>query len=167
MHVAPIAASQHEAFVALLCELNAHYHPDAQASVAAVREHALESLLAPNAPLQLLVASDSNGRLRGLAAYTFTHSLVSPEPERRHQCQLKELFVCAASRGQGIARALMAELARRALAHGCQRIDWPVQADNEQGQAFYRSLGARPVIERMSWRLDGAELDGLACSHVG
>ncbi|MDT9002284.1 GNAT family N-acetyltransferase [Paucibacter sp. APW11] len=162
LHITLVSEAQREPLIDLLCELNAHYHPEAPAARALVREHAMLHLLAPSAPLQLLVASDAAGRLKGLAAYAWTYSLVSPEPERRQQCQLKELFVSAESRGQGLARALMAEPARRALAQGCQRIDWPVQAGNRQGLAFYASLGARQVEDRLSWRLDPAALCALS-----
>jgi hypothetical protein len=56
----------------------------------------------------------------------------------------------------------MSWVAQYALAHGCCRIDWPVKASNARGIAFYESLGARQVIERLSYRLSEPQLSELA-----
>lgn len=66
-----------------------------------------------------------------------------------------------ASRGRGIGRALLGELARRAAARGCGRMEWSVLDWNVDAQRFYEGLGARPMAEWTVWRLDRAGIDAL------
>lgn len=75
---------------------------------------------------------------------------------------LKELYVRSSDRSAGVGRALMAWVARHAVAHGCCRIDWPVKATNARGIAFYERLGAEPLAERLSYRLAEPGLSRLA-----
>jgi GNAT superfamily N-acetyltransferase len=64
-------------------------------------------------------------------------------------------------RSHGVGRALLAELARRATARGCGRMEWSVLDWNADAQRFYRSLGARPMDEWTVWRLDRAGIEAL------
>jgi hypothetical protein len=56
----------------------------------------------------------------------------------------------------------MSWVAQYAVAHGCSRIDWPVRATNVRGIAFYESLGAKQVVDRVSFRLSEPGLSELA-----
>lgn len=162
MRVDLVAESQHESLVDLLCELHAYYNAGAVVPRGAVREHLVENLLGPHSAQRLVVASEDDGRVTGLAAISLAYSLVEPMADKRTQCQLKELYVRPASRGRGIGRALMAWVARYAADHGCCRIDWPVKASNARGIAFYESLGAERVVDRLSYRLSEPGLSALA-----
>jgi GNAT superfamily N-acetyltransferase len=162
MHVDLVSESQHESLVELLCELHAYYNGASQVAPQLVREHLLQNLLGPASPHRLVVASDGEGRVTGLAAITLVFSLVEPAPDKRRHCQLKELYVRSSCRGQGCGRALMAWVARYAWDNGCRRIDWPVKASNARGISFYEELGAERVIERLSYRLDGPAIRRLA-----
>jgi ribosomal protein S18 acetylase RimI-like enzyme len=44
-------------------------------------------------------------------------------------------------------------------------MDWPVKASNARGIAFYESLGAERVVERLSYRLNEAALQRLAMNR--
>ena len=127
-----------------------------------VRSHLLERLLAPSSPLQLVVATLENTQVVGFAATSLTYSLVEPAADKRRHCWLKELYVRSSSRSLGVGVALMSWVAQYAAAQGCCRIDWPVKATNVRGIAFYESLGARQVTERLSYRLSEPELSALA-----
>ena len=162
MRIGLVSPSQHESTIELLSEINAYYNPSSPASRETVRRHADQNLLSPSSPHQIIVAEGEDGRVLALAAITFAYSIVEPEVERRSQCQMKELYVCSSARGRGIGRALMAWVATHAKEHGCSRIDWPVKASNVKGIAFYESLGARIVEDRLSYRLAGSELNELA-----
>jgi GNAT superfamily N-acetyltransferase len=118
--------------------------------------------LAPGAPLRLVVAVNDDGTVAGLAAIAPTYSLVDPMPQQCRQIQLKELYVCASQRSRGVGKALMAWVARYAADSGCHRIDWPVNAANARGIAFYEGLGATRVADRLSYRLAGRHLSELA-----
>jgi len=74
---------------------------------------------------------------------------------------LEDLFVVPASRGQGIGRALLAELARIAVDRGCGRLEWAVLDWNETAIGFYRRMGADVMDD---WRI--CRLTGEALAHV-
>lgn len=165
MHIALAAPSLHEPLVDLLCELNAYYHvAGGQAPPASrdlVRAHLQEHLLAPGSPLHLVVAVHTDGSVVGLAALVLLVSLVDPSPQGRGQCLVKELYVRERARGEGVGRALMAWAARFALQHGCARMDWNVKDSNHRGMAFYESLGAGRVADRLSYRLELGAMQAL------
>ena len=166
MQIAFVVPDQHEALVDLMHEMCAFYSEGAPVAREDVRSNLVDNLLAPGSPLHLVVASNGQGELVGLAAIALFHSLVDPAPQRRGQLLLKELYVRKARQGQGIGRALMAWVARHALERGCARIDWNVSASNRQALAFYRSLGALHVAGRFSFRLDGEFLARLATADA-
>lgn len=75
---------------------------------------------------------------------------------------LEDLFVVPTCRGRSIGRALLAELARVAIARGCGRLEWSVLDWNVDAIGFYRSLGARPMDEWTTFRVTGDALERLA-----
>jgi GNAT superfamily N-acetyltransferase len=79
----------------------------------------------------------------------------------RHGIWLEDLFVDPSARGLGAGRALLEELAQECRRRGYARLDWAVLDWNAPAQGFYRSLGARPLDEWTSWRLDGEDLRKL------
>lgn len=80
----------------------------------------------------------------------------------RRGLYLEDLFVRPAFRGHGVGRALLAELARIAIARGCGRMEWWVLDWNTPAIEFYRRLGARPMDEWTVFRLTGDALQELA-----
>jgi len=162
MQVAFVEAAQHESLVDLMHEMSVFYSQEAPVSRDDVRANLLDNLLGPASPVRLVVATDADGTVAGLTAVTLFHSLVDPAPGRRAQLLMKELFVREAYRGRGVGRALMAWVARHAIASGCARVDWNVSASNRAGQAFYRSLNAQHVAGRLSYRIGGEYLARLA-----
>jgi len=167
MQVDLVTPPQHESLVQLLCELHAYYNEGAGVSIDTVHSHLANNLLGPDSPLRLVVACDGSGQVLGLAAISLTYSLVEPSPELGRHCQLKELYVRSSARSGGVGRALMSWIARYAADHGCRRIDWPVKATNARGIAFYKSLGAQQVVERLSFRLSEPSLGELASHCAG
>lgn len=164
VHIALADRSAHASLTDLLCELNAYY-ADAGVATAppeAVHAHLRDHLLAPGSPARLVVACDVAGQALGFAAIVLLPSLVDPSPGHRLQCMVKELFVSASARGQGTGRALMAWVARYAASAGCGRMDWNVKESNTGGIAFYDSLGAVRVADRLSYRLTRQAMDQLA-----
>ena len=72
------------------------------------------------------------------------------------------MFVVPEKRGKGIGRAVLCELARRAVAEGCVRMEWSVLDWNEPAVAFYRSLGAKAMDDWTVQRLEGEALRAVA-----
>ena len=75
---------------------------------------------------------------------------------------LEDLFVLPEHRGHGIGRAILRDLARRALAQGCARLEWSVLDWNKPAIDFYRAIGATPMDEWTVQRMDMAALANLA-----
>ena len=111
---------------------------------------------APPVAWALLVERD--GVPLGYATWTFRFRMYSG----RSLMHATTVFVEEAARGQGIGRAIFADLARRALAAGCDRLEWGVKDDNVAAVAFYDRLGAGTAIGHQRCYLDGEALRGLA-----
>jgi GNAT superfamily N-acetyltransferase len=82
----------------------------------------------------------------------------------RRGLYLEDLFVRPAYRGKGVGRALLAQLARTALARGCGRLEWWVLDWNAPAIGFYRALGAHAMSDWTVFRLSGEPLAALARS---
>jgi len=162
MHIDFVAAHQHEALIDLMHEMCVFYSDAQPVSRDDVRSNLVDNLLALNSPVRLIVASDDDGTVTGFAAIALFHSLVDPNPRRRGQLLLKELYVRQARQGSGIGKALMAWVARHAIERGCARMDWHVSASNRPALAFYRALNAQHVAGRLNYRLGGEYLARLA-----
>jgi GNAT superfamily N-acetyltransferase len=75
---------------------------------------------------------------------------------------LEDLFVAPSWRGRGVGRALLAHLARVAVARNCGRMEWAVLDWNEPAIRFYRSIGATAMQDWTVYRLTGEPLARLA-----
>ncbi|RXT52531.1 GNAT family N-acetyltransferase [Bosea sp. Tri-44] len=150
--VRPCRETDHPALAGLMAEMQAHYGvpcpPDAEIRAGLAKRPA---------GTELLVAEHGDG-LIGFAAF----SAIYPGPGLKPGFFLKEIYVTETARGLGAGRALLAELARLALARGLRRIDWTAARDNERLLRFYESLGAKPQPEKVFFRLTGEGLARLA-----
>jgi GNAT superfamily N-acetyltransferase len=77
---------------------------------------------------------------------------------------LEDLYVRPAFRRRGLARALLAELARECLKGGYTRLSWAVLDWNVDAIALYDSVGGRPQSEWITYRVSGSALSELADS---
>jgi GNAT superfamily N-acetyltransferase len=75
---------------------------------------------------------------------------------------LEDLYVRPQHRNQGVGKALLAYLARLCVERGYGRFEWSVLDWNTPSIAFYESLGAKPMSEWTTYRLDGESLARLA-----
>ncbi|WP_255990726.1 hypothetical protein [Chitinolyticbacter albus] len=83
----------HQPLVELLLALHRYYNEKSSVSEDLARAYLVDTLLAPDSPLQRVIASRGGGIVLGFAAISFTYSLVDLAPDRRQQCWLKELYV--------------------------------------------------------------------------
>ncbi len=73
---------------------------------------------------------------------------------------LKDVFVVAEHRGQGVGERIKQYLAQFCAAQGIARIDWVVKT--ARSQLFYERLGATVQTRKRAMRLDGQALADLA-----
>ena len=108
-----------------------------------------------------MLIGEVDGEPRGFALFFHNFSTFEGWPG----IYLEDLFVMPEARGLGLGKALLAELARIAVARGCARLEWWVLDWNEPSIAFYKSLGAKPMDEWTVMRVDGAALVDLASTE--
>jgi ribosomal protein S18 acetylase RimI-like enzyme len=70
-------------------------------------------------------------------------------------------------RRRGVARALLAALARDCVRNGYSRLGWAVLDWNTDAIALYDAVGGRPMSEWVSYRVSGPELTALASESDG
>jgi GNAT superfamily N-acetyltransferase len=75
---------------------------------------------------------------------------------------LEDLFVLPEARGSGLGKMLLAALAQIALKRDCARLEWWVLDWNQPAIGFYKSLGAKPMDEWTTFRVEGEALSQLA-----
>ncbi|MBX7450549.1 GNAT family N-acetyltransferase [Mycolicibacterium sp. 3033] len=79
---------------------------------------------------------------------------------------LEDLFVRPAFRRRGLARRLLAALARECVDNGYTRLTWAVLDWNSNAIALYDAVGGRPQSEWITYRVSGPELSALASEPV-
>jgi GNAT superfamily N-acetyltransferase len=73
---------------------------------------------------------------------------------------LEDLYVRPDRRGRGLGKRLLAHLADKARATG-GFLEWQVLDWNTPSIAFYKSLGAKPAENWLTYRLEGESLERL------
>ncbi|MCC6920031.1 MAG: GNAT family N-acetyltransferase [Alphaproteobacteria bacterium] len=98
------------------------------------------------------------GQPAGFAFWFYNFSTFASRPG----IYLEDLFVEPHLRGHGIGKALLANLARRAVAEGLCMVQWWVLNWNAPSIGFYQSIGAVPQDEWTVFRLTGEPMQKLA-----
>jgi GNAT superfamily N-acetyltransferase len=83
-------------------------------------------------PIHALVAEHA-GKLAGLVHYLLHRSSTS----LTSNCYLQDLFTAESARGQGIGRALIEEVYRRAAQAGCGKVYWQTHETNTHAMKLY------------------------------
>lgn len=145
---------------AILAVTERHYDSavtDEEAAAAAAR------LLGGHAPARCLVAVPATGEkpagFLGIALF----GPLFPGARFRDVMFLKELFVLPEARGRGVARALVAAVARAAIDAGCERLEWVTDRGNEAARAAYRAMGAAEG-DKVTYSLRAQALARLAAT---
>jgi GNAT superfamily N-acetyltransferase len=101
---------------------------------------------------------EKSGEPVGFALWHYNFSTFQARPG----IFLEDIFIEPEHRGGGIGKAVFRHLAARAVAEGCTRLNWQVLNWNAPSIAFYRGLGARPLDDWTTMRLEGDTLAALA-----
>jgi GNAT superfamily N-acetyltransferase len=104
------------------------------------------------------LAYGGNQEPLGIATWHWSYGSFAAAPK----LYLADLFVRPKARGRGAGKALVAHLARRALAHGANAVEWEVLDWNRPSIEFYDRLGAAPIKGWIGYSLAGDALARLA-----
>jgi GNAT superfamily N-acetyltransferase len=126
----------------------------------ATEESLLATVFAADSNVKVLLLEEQGGVAAGFALYFYNYSTFLA----KKGIYLEDLFVLPEHRGKGYGKALMVELARRAVAEDCGRFEWSVLDWNEPSIQFYRSIGAVGMDEWTVQRVTGDALVALAKS---
>lgn len=123
-------------------------------------EVVLRDLIGPGARALLRVA-EREGEVIGFATAGFIY-----DAERQADAlMLLDLYVRPEARRQGVARALMAQLAVVACQRGAGCLWWGVDEGDDEATAFYRAIGAESEGRFSGEILEGEALRRLAAEH--
>lgn len=125
--------------------------------VSATEELLRDSLFGPRPYAEALIARLDNTPV-GYALFFHNYSTFLARPG----IYLEDVYVQPASRGRGIGKALLREVAKIARERNCGRLEWSVLNWNTPSIEFYQSLGARPLDEWTMYRLDEGGIESLA-----
>jgi GNAT superfamily N-acetyltransferase len=109
-------------------------------------------------PMAEVLIGEVNGVPQGFALFFHNFSTFEGCPG----IWLEDLFVLPAARRSGLGTALLARVAAIAQERNCARMEWSVLDWNMMAIQFYRSLGARPLTDWTTMRLDTDSLERLA-----
>lgn len=112
-------------------------------------------------PIAECLIGEVDGRAEGFAVFFHNFSTWIGKPG----LYLEDLFVRPRSRGVGLGKALLVELAKIARDRGCGRMEWAVLDWNTPAIEFYKSLGATAMDEWTVYRVEGAAIARLAQSE--
>jgi len=124
------------------------------------REQLRQHLFGRRPYAEVLIAETPKGETAGFALFFHNFSTWEGKPG----IWLEDLFVKPELRGRGFGKALLTRLAAIAVERGCARLEWSVLDWNEPAIAFYRTLGAKPMDEWTTYRLDGDALQQVGRS---
>ena len=158
--IRPARPGEGERVFSFVMQLATYEHLEQEVRATAA---SFETALFGPAPRVFCDFVEEDGVPVGLALWFATFSTF----EGRHGIWLEDLFVEPAHRGKGYGKALLVHLARRCVAEGLGRFEWSVLDWNAPSIAFYRALGARPMDEWTTMRVDGAALTRLAAAGEG
>ena len=142
------ARSGHEGAIAALCAELGEFYGSLPEGSPTERAAQVRDVLFGDPPLaRALVAWDGEAPA-GFAAYSF----LWPTVGLTASLYLKELYVAEAYRRTGVGRLLMDALYDVARRRGLSRVEWTTDTSNVGAQAFYESLGARPLASKIFYR---------------
>ena len=121
-------------------------------------EAALGERLFGARPYAEVLIGEVNGVAEGFALFFHNFSTFEGKPG----IYLEDLFVRPEARGAGLGKAFLQRLAQLAVERDCARLEWWVLDWNEPAIRFYKALGAKPMDDWTTYRVDGDALAALA-----
>ena len=141
----------------LFYEIDHYYYTGQAANRDQIANYVEANIFQPHCSVKIVLARVA-GRALGIA----TFAILYPAPGMTGQLFMKELFVLQEARGMGIGCALLAFLAKYAVDHQCNRLDWTAEVTNPGAVDFYDHLQVPRVVEKVYYRLEGDQLQSFS-----
>jgi GNAT superfamily N-acetyltransferase len=147
--------------VDLILELAAYEKllDEAEPSVELLEEHLAEEALTG---CEALLAETERDTAVGFALFFHNYSTF----QTNAGLYVEDLFVRPTYRGEGIGRKLFRRVAQIAQERGCRRIDLAVLDWNQEAIDFYDALGAEPLDDWTTMRLDEDTIEEVATADA-
>lgn len=116
-----------------------------------------ESLFGPRPFAEVLIGR-LDGKPVGYALFFHSYSTFLARPG----IYLEDIYVQPPARARGVGKALLTRIARIARDRNCGRLEWSVLDWNQPAIDFYQSLGAKPLNEWTTYRMDELAIATLA-----
>ncbi|MFI3297050.1 MAG: GNAT family N-acetyltransferase [bacterium] len=129
--------------------------------VVANRDNLHEWLFDKQIAEALILTEEVGGEPIGFALYFFNFSTFVG----RAGLYLEDLFIYPEYRGRGYGKKTLIKLAQIAKERGCGRMEWVCLDWNKSSIDFYLSLGAEPMSDWTTYRLNSAQVAQLADSN--
>jgi GNAT superfamily N-acetyltransferase len=134
-----VSPNDYEQWLPLWVGYNAFYgRSGATALPAEVSDTTWKRFFEASEPMHALVA-EQGGELVGLAHYLYHRSTTAIQPI----CYLQDLFTKEEARGQGVGRALIAEVYEQAKLAGSSRVYWQTHETNQTAMLLYDRIAER------------------------
>jgi GNAT superfamily N-acetyltransferase len=134
-----VSPNDYEQWLPLWAGYNAFYgRSGATALPAEVSDTTWKRFFEASEPVHALVA-ERGGELLGLAHYLYHRSTTAIQPI----CYLQDLFTKEEARGQGVGRALIAEVYEQAKLAGSSRVYWQTHESNQTAILLYDRIAER------------------------
>lgn len=130
---------------------------DLSDEVSATEQDIRAALFGPRPLAEAVLAYVGNEPV-GFAIYLTTFSSFLGHPGM----YIEDVFVEMPYRRMGVGKALLVHLAKLGRERGCGRLEWSVLNWNERAMEFYQDLGAVPMDEWTTFRIEGEALNRLA-----
>lgn len=145
------------ALATLWAEMQRHYgKPVTQETAIAAATHACDAQRHEGFAPRILVAHAADGSLAG----SIVLNVSFPANELSRSLYIRDLYVAAAMRRRGVARAMLRAAAALTLAQGFSALDWTAEASNTDARMLYEGEGAR-LLPRVYYRLDATNMRQL------
>lgn len=114
-------------------------------------------------PFGEAIVAEVDATVIGFALFFYNYSTFLTQPG----IYLEDLFVLPDYRGLGIGKALITQVAKRAIEENCGRFEWSVLDWNQPAIDFYQRLGAEVLPDWRICRVTGDRLIQMANDSDG
>ncbi|MGB5793135.1 N-acetyltransferase family protein [Poseidonibacter sp.] len=122
-------------------------------------EETKEAIFGKDSTVKALIC-EQDGVAIGYAVYFYNYSTWLG----KNGIYLEDLYITESKRGIGAGKAMLKNLANKALDSNCGRFEWSCLDWNTPSRDFYESLGAVSQDEWIGYRLEGDSLVDFARS---